>query len=81
MLCMISLCETLRLPIDDLTDAAPLPKLHLLDLVSGNVSKTRLLQKTSELLVFRFTDCKFDKIHTCWLSNLWLILTFGHHLG
>ena len=43
MLCMISLCETLRLPIDDQTDAALLPQLHLLNLVSGNVSKSRLL--------------------------------------
>ena len=81
MLCVVSLCETLRLAIDDQADAALLPKLHLLDLVCGNVSKPRLLQKARELLVFRFIDCKFDKIHSCWLSNLWQVTTFGHHLG
>ena len=81
MLCVVSLCETLRLPIDDQADAALLPKLHLLDLVCSNVSKPRLLKKARELLVFRFIDCKLDKIHSCWLSNLWQVTTFGHHLG
>ena len=81
MLCVVSLCETLRLAIDDQADAALLPKLHLLDLVRGNVSKPRLLQKARELLVFRFIDCKLYKIHTCWLSNLWQVTTFGHHFG
>ena len=60
-------------PIDDQADATLLPKLHLLDLVCGNVSKPRLLKKARELLVFRFIDCKLYKIHTCWLSNLWQI--------
>ena len=68
-------------PDDEQTDAAMLTKLHLLDLVCGNVSKPCLLKKARELLVFRFIDCKFYKIHSCWLSSLWQVTTFDHHLG
>ena len=81
MFCVISLRETLRLTIDDQADAVLLPKLHSLDLVGGNMSKSCLLKKTSELLVLRFIDSKFDKVHTYRLVNLWQTPTLRHHLG